>query len=410
MAESNLPQWFADLPKITGYAEIDEVLRSKDFVQGTHQEGREFLGGALLLIDGDEHFARRRLESPLFSRAALAYYEHHALEPVVGEAFEELRGRRGDDGAVRAELVELTRTMLYRIAAVTTGIDGVEGDERTAQFITMVNLLGDASTVQWSTRPHHEVIAEGVACREEFVRLFYGPSLARRQALVDAGTPAAELPRDLLTTLLLTRDPSWDDGLLLREATLYLIAATRTTMHAVPDAVHHLHGWLAAHPEDSARLDDPAFLRAVAAEALRLHPPSPALVRTATVDVTLSTGRRVAAGERIALLFGPANRDRAVFGDDADEFDPHRRVADDRVKGWGLSFGGGEHLCIGRSLVTGTGAGARTDEQPTEGTMTAILHALVRAGARPDPAAAPQRVTTSLYEAYATYPILLTAL
>lgn len=409
MEQNTLPTWFSSLEHLTRFAEVDEVLRSRDFVQGTHREAPMFLGDTLLLIDGDEHFERRRMESPLFNRAALAYYERHALRPVIARALDEARSSAPIDGPVRADLVALTRTMLWRIAAVTTGIDGVEGVEPTERFIEQVNALGDASTVQWSTRPHHEVQAEGLKIRDAMVREFYQPSVERRQALVDAqraGTIGLdELPRDLITSMLLHRDESWDDALMLREATLYLIAATRTTLHIVPHALHHLRAWLTEHPADEAVADDPAFLRKVASESLRLHPPSPALVREAVCDTTLLSGRTIVAGQRVGLLFKPANMDTDVFGADAETFDPHRTTGS--VKGWGLSFGGGEHLCIGRSLVIGLGGRNDDGSDSTDGTVVAILLALARANARPDPDRPPQTLTTSLYEAYASYPIIL---
>lgn len=409
MQQDTLPTWFTAIEHLTRFNEIDEVLRSRDFVQGTHREAPMFLGDTLMLIDGDAHFERRRMESPLFSRAALAYYERHALQPVITSTISDARANAGDDGVVRADLVTLTRTMLWRIAAVTTGMDGVEGSAATERFIHQVNAIGEAATVQWSTRPQDEVLAEGLAVRGALVEEFFEPSLQRRRDLVDAhrgGTvPLDELPRDLITSMLMSPDETWDDDLMLREATLYLIAATRTTLHAVPHALTHLREWMAEHPEDVGLASDPTFLRNVAGEALRLHPPSPALVRQAVNDVTLSSGRRIAAGERVALLFKPANRDADVFGADAELFDPHRQNS--AAKSWGLSFGGGEHLCIGRSLVVGLGGRNEDGSDSTDGTVVAILRALASAGARPDPEATPQMLTTSLYDAYATYPILL---
>ena len=110
-----------------------------------------FLGDTILLIDGNEHFERRRMESELFDRSALQYYESHALRPVVNRI---MSGLKADtDGLVHADLVDITRTALYRISASVTGIDGVDEVESTQTFVDWVNLLGEASTVQWSTRP-----------------------------------------------------------------------------------------------------------------------------------------------------------------------------------------------------------------------------------------------------------------
>ena len=48
----------------------------------------------------------------------------------------------------------------------------------------------------------------------------------------------------------------------------------------------------------------------------------------------------------------PANRDPAVFGPDAERFDPHREIPDD-VPRWGLTFGTGFHACLGMELAGG---------------------------------------------------------
>ena len=66
------------------------------------------------------------------------------------------------------------------------------------------------------------------------------------------------------------------------------------------------------------------FLRMAASESLRLHQPVPTLLRIALRDVTLSSGRKIAKDERVALFFVPANRETGVFGPDANEFNPYR--------------------------------------------------------------------------------------
>jgi cytochrome P450 len=406
LANRDLPQWFRELEHLSTFGDIDETLRSPKFVQGQHRQSLMFLGDTILLIDGNEHFERRRMESELFDRSALQYYESHALRPVVNRI---MSGLKADtDGLVHADLVDITRTALYRISASVTGIDGVDEVESTQTFVDWVNLLGEASTVQWSTRPRDVVIAEGLEIRRKFYDRFLGPSIERRHELLRqlrAGTiTKQDLPRDVMMTLLLKTDGAFDPDMLVREATLYLIASTRTTLHAVPHTFQHVSDWATKNNREFSQLADPAFLRAAAGESLRLHPPSPALVRQALEDVSLQSGRAFKAGQFVGLLFGPGNRDKAVFGPDADEFNPYRKLPD-RVKGWGLSFGGGEHLCIGRSLVTGLSS-PKPDET-TNGTILNILTSLYQRQARPNEASAPERIATSLYDAYVTYPIVM---
>lgn len=406
LTNRDLPQWFRELEHLSTFGDIDETLRSPKFVQGQHRQSLMFLGDTILLIDGNDHFERRRMESELFDRSALQYYESHALRPVVNRI---MNGLKADtDGLVHADLVDITRTALYRISASVTGIDGVDEVESTQTFVDWVNLLGEASTVQWSTRPRDVVIAEGLEIRRKFYDRFLGPSIERRHELLRqlrAGTiTKQDLPRDVMMTLLLKTDGAFDPDMLVREATLYLIASTRTTLHAVPHTFQHVSDWATKNNRQFSQLADPAFLRAAAGESLRLHPPSPALVRQALEDVTLQSGRTFKAGQFVGLLFGPGNRDKTVFGPDADEFNPYRKLPD-RVKGWGLSFGGGEHLCIGRSLVTGL-ASPKPDET-TNGTILNILTSLYQRQARPNEASAPERIATSLYDAYVTYPIVM---
>ena len=407
--EIHEPPYIADMTKLTSYAEIDEVLRSKDFAQGSHQESQAFFGHSILLLDGDDHFERRRMESGLFTKQALAYYERHALVPVIDQAMKECDDQRGEDGIVRADLVPLARTMLLRIAASVTGIDGVDTPEATERFRWIVEELGGAVTVEWSTEDHAKVIEEGLETRAAFEREFWDESVARRRALIAehrAGRlDASELPRDLITMLYLNWDESWDDELPLREGTLYLVAATQTTTHAIPHIVRHLLEWFEEHPEDEGKRFDKDFLQRAAQESMRLHLPAPSLLRYATKDVTLSSGRTIVEGERVACLFTPANRDTERFGEDAETYNPYREVTG-RTKPWGLTFGGGEHLCIGRPLVTGLSS--RTDpEEGTRGTVLNILLTLLESGVQLDPDAPPQYMATTHHDAYGTFPTLL---
>jgi cytochrome P450 len=411
MREWKAPPHIAAMTKISDYREIDEILRSKDFRQGSHTESRPLFGGSLLLLDGPEHRERRRMENALFDRAALLSYDHAALNPVVEQMVQDCLAGAGPDGRVTVDLIPLVRAMLHRIAAATTGIDGVDTPERTERFRWFLEQLGSAATVEWSTEDHDAVLANGMRQRAAFVEEFFGPSLRRRKDLVAgfrAGTVAREeLPLDLLTLLFLHWNDAWDDELPLREATLYLVAATQTTTHTLPHVIVHMEDWLRDHPEDAGKQHDPDFLRLMINESLRLHQPAPTLLRYATSTVTLASGREVAAGERVALLFTPANRDPSVFGEDADAFNPLRSAPPGGTRPWGLTFGGGAHVCVGRPLVTGLAK--RDGEQPTEGTMLRILRALYAAGVALDPANPPVETASSSHDTFSSMPVVLSA-
>jgi len=102
---------------------------------------------------------------------------------------------------------------------------------------------------------------------------------------------------------------------------------------------------LVEHPEQRAELiADPARIPAAVEELLRLHAPLHNFRRDARAATELG-GQRIAAGERVLLAWGAANRDPAKFSDpDVANFDrPNMRDH--------LAFGVGRHGCIGQFIA-----------------------------------------------------------
>lgn len=81
-------------------------------------------------------------------------------------------------------------------------------------------------------------------------------------------------------------------------------------------------------------------LAATVEELLRLTSPVQGLTRTATRDVTIDAVT-IPAGRKVLLSYGAANRDREVYGADADELDVTRGPRQI------LTFGHGAHHCLG---------------------------------------------------------------
>lgn len=408
------PKFISTMQQATSYAEIEEVLRSPDFHQGNHLHSGPFFADTLLLSDGEAHRERRRLISTLFTKGALQYYELEALSNVIDQVMEELKQSKRSDGLVRADLTDLMKMLMGRISAVVVGMDGVNTPAKTLKVLDLVQKLALGAQVEWAVGDQEEVFKVGVEARRQLVSEFLLPALQRRQELVrrlQAGEiQKNELPEDLLTLLALHGKDVYegDEGYIWRECSLFLLASTQTTSHAVPHVVVHLTEWMKQHPEDREKISDPEWLRRAATETLRLHQPIPSLIRLASKDLVLQSGRKVAKGERIALLFSNANREETVFGADAAEFNPYREVSQ-RLQPWGLTFGGGAHLCIGRTLVTGLSN--RTDQTTgAEGMLVRILRALYRAGAELDPERPPVRNTKTAHDSYESMPLVFRAL
>lgn len=419
MRTTNLPtqpasvsEFLDQFPRVDTYTEIDEILRSPDFIQGSHFESKPVFGGSLVVIDGPDHRKRRKMLMGMFSHAALRRNEKEILVPAIRQAFDALAATRNADGLVRVDLVSLLRSLTIVISAHVTGVDDADAPARRAQLQALVSKLEAASGVEWSTRDHAEVMAEGVAARRVLIRDFLQPALNRRIALaarVHAGAlKESDLPMDLLGLLALHGEDGQggDDAQIWRECALFLVAGTQTTSHALPHIVWHLDPWWAAHPAHRARAADIEFLRGAANESLRLHQPVPALLRVVARDTVLAcNGRVFRKGERIALFFSSANREAALFGGDVEAFDPLRPFSK-KPPPWGLTFGSGAHTCIGRALVTGL-SHRYDDADPTHGTIVGVLQALYQAGAELDPSQPPRRNTDSYHDAFASMPIVL---
>lgn len=121
---------------------------------------------------------------------------------------------------------------------------------------------------------------------------------------------------------------------------LMVVAGNETTTKLLANALYW--GWRnpaqVAEPfKDPARVDD------WVEETLRYDTSSQMLARTVNADIELH-GQRLAAGERVLLLVGSANRDPRAFPD-PDVYDL------DRDTSQSVSFGGGRHFCLGAGLA-----------------------------------------------------------
>jgi len=79
-------------------------------------------------------------------------------------------------------------------------------------------------------------------------------------------------------------------------------------------------------------------------EAIRMVSPVIYMRRTAKKDAELH-GQKIAAGEKVVMYYGAANRDPAMFAD-PDAFDIERANAKDHI-----AFGTGPHVCLGQRVA-----------------------------------------------------------
>jgi cytochrome P450 len=181
-----------------------------------------------------------------------------------------------------------------------------------------------------------DVPQAGVAAALTLVGYYAGMLAARR------AKDTADWPDDLTSALLAAEidgDRLTDDEL-IGFLFLLVVAGNETTTKLLGNAVYW--GW--RNPEQLAKpMNDPARVGSWVEETLRYDASSQIIARTVAADFT-SHGQTVAAGQRLLLLIGSANRDPATFAQ-PDRYDL------DRDTSALISFGAGRHYCLGANLA-----------------------------------------------------------
>jgi cytochrome P450 len=375
----------AELPKLTSYEVVEDALRSPDLVPGQHDgPSGALVAGSVLTLAGDEHLDRRRYEAALFRKEMLRHYEEELIVPMLG----------GLIAGGWAELVTLTRTALIAASAAMIGIDGIDTPEAAEEFRLISEAIGRGITSAWAEHDHDKILAEALKARTLLERTFYHDSVARRPE---------EGQRDLISVLLTYPELSIEDSLLLREVTLFISGSVNTTSRLTPHVVAELEAWMDPDPDRREIVRDRQRLHRAVGESLRLHPPVPALIRRALTPCSFG-GVSLNTGDYVLLDLRSANRDQEVFGPDMDQFDPDRVVKG--RNGFGVSFGGGAHMCLGRGMVVGT---ARSPQEADPlGIVVRMLQELYAHGMRPSSTEAPVLDDNPLGEDqrdYLSYPV-----
>ncbi len=168
-------------------------------------------------------------------------------------------------------------------------------------------------------------------------------SISMAMYAIDFAARRRSEPADDLTTLILNSEvdgePMTDVG--FGSFFVQLVTAgndtTRTMLSNALDT-------LLDHPDQLAELRaDPRLIPGAIEEVLRFAGPLHYFRRTATADTQLD-GTDIAEGQKVVMYYTAANRDPRVF-DEPDRFDIHRSPNPH------LSFGIGEHFCLGVHLA-----------------------------------------------------------
>jgi len=305
--------------------------------------GHMLLGRAsqdtMINLDAPYHMQLRREHMPYFTPAYL----------------------RGLTERVQAEVSRLIDGMTARAASAGSGrvtCDLVEDFSARLPLYTLCEILGvpepdRAKFLHWM---HYLEMAQNLAAQQAAQPI--APSLELMQFVADFNANVEEMFAYGQYMLHKRRaDPQADlmsaiaraqvDGALLSDEyldgswLLIVFAGNDTTRNTLSGAMK----LLSEHPDQKAKLSAHAELLPNAAdEFIRMVSPVIYMRRTALQDAMIAD-QPVAAGEKVIMFYGAANRDPAVF-EDPDRLDVARPNA-----GKHIAFGYGPHVCLGKRVA-----------------------------------------------------------
>ncbi|GKZ32474.1 hypothetical protein AbraIFM66950_001927 [Aspergillus brasiliensis] len=373
---------------VTSPEALAEVLTTKcyDFKKPKWlaNELKQLLGVGVLLAEGDEHRAQRKILAPAFSFRHIknlygvfwdkscevvttmtdhlpcasessivhtgvldiAEWSHRATLDMIGTA-----GMGQDFGAVHNPNADLVRAYA-----------SVFKPSKQDIVLAALRRLSPNWLINWLPLRRNKEIRSAV-------RRIRGvcADLIRQKSEHQRNNRTSQ-HRDILEVAL--SYGGFSETLLIDQLMTFLAAGHETTATAITWAVY----LLCIHPEVQTALrreireklpspNDPGsnltsddtdtmtYLNAVCDEVLRYAPPVPLTFREAAIDTNI-LGQPVPKGTKIVLVPRATNRDTNLWGLDAQQFNPERWLkASNRSNYATLTFLHGPRSCIGRSFA-----------------------------------------------------------
>jgi cytochrome P450 len=278
----------------------------------------------LISADPPDHIRQRKLVNRAFTPPKV-----RDLEPRIRQLAHELVDRfvaRGEVELVGEFAVLLPLTIIAEALGVSDD-DLPQFKRWSDDFVALIgnHAIGPAE------------LGSMLVSQHEFHEYFSRVIGQRRAA------PGDDLISQLVAATI-DEEPLRDDEILAM-LNQFLVAGNETTTKLIASSVR----LLLEHPDELDRLRaEPDRIAVFVEEALRLEPPVQGLYRTAAVDTEVG-GVAIRAGDHLLLMYAAGNRDDARF-ERPGCIEPDRPGAMSH-----LSFGHGEHFCVGAALARAEG-------------------------------------------------------
>jgi cytochrome P450 len=288
----------------------------------------EQMRGMLLAMDPPKHVDYRRPLAPSFKARVIG-----SMEGRIRAICQEINARAREQRDV--DFVHDVATLLpSQVVGELMGLPRDDWDQ--IQQWAEMNTSGQDPDIVGAE-------SAGTADRSSYESGGDGTMHMAMYAMQFAAQRRTEEPRDDLTSLILAGNfgdgpmSDLDFGIFFVQL---VTAGNDTTKTMLSSGVLAL----LQHPEQLAEVRaDASLLPGAVEEILRYENPLHYFRRTTTADTTLH-GVDIPAGDKVLMYYTSANRDETVF-DDPNRFDIHRSPNPH------LSFGIGEHFCLGAHLA-----------------------------------------------------------
>lgn len=334
------PMWI-----VSRFDDVREVLRNDDVFcsaiesktlvpQSGKQLVAEFTGGqknilkTLVHMDGEEHTRNRNLTAPRFTPQGLADYA-----PQIAESAD--RWIRVMEE--QAPEMDFAKEVAFRYPLeVMMDIVGVPRADhpRILELVQWFFNFADPDLMRPGADPTDptELVKTWNLVNNEFGK-YYSEVIADRRAC----------PRDDVATLLANSEKHgcpMDPNTMISYFLIFSSAGHDSAAATTATAMWYL----AENPDTLKQLqDDPSLIASFVEEAIRWTSPVQQFIRTASRDYELG-GQQIKKGDQLYVSYFSANFDEKVFPD------PFTFKVDRRPNRH-ITFGAGNHICVGANLA-----------------------------------------------------------